>query len=110
MDFLTDYVTQRVSIDGYLTSKKTIIITYHVIVIYHSACYLSFFNMMKSYDPKWRYFTIVHIDAPQSHYEDNVSSHCPQFFEDESIVAFDLLELIMYTNRRDTQCIAHRPI
>eukprot|EP01084_Bolivina_argentea_P090660 163321_1 len=94
MDFFTDYGTQRVSIDGDLTSNKPIIITYHDIGINHSACYLSFFNMMKSYDPKWRYFTIIHIDAPQHHYEDNVSSHGPpQFYEDESVVAFDLLEL-----------------
>eukprot|EP01084_Bolivina_argentea_P039893 73715_1 len=39
------------------------------------------------YDKKFKYFTIIHIDAPQHHYTDST------FKTNENIDQFDLLEL-----------------
>jgi len=94
IEFFTDYGTQRVTIDGDISSEKPIIMTYHDIGINHNACYLSFFNMIKEYDVKFKYFTIIHIDAPQHHYNDDETLHGPPtIFNDTNIDSFDLLEL-----------------
>jgi len=98
MDFFTDYGTQRVTIDGDITSTKPVIVTYHDIGINHTACYQSFFNMMREYDPKFQYFTIVHIDAPQHHFDDaertdSTTTTSKSFHNESAIEAFDLLEL-----------------
>jgi len=100
MEFYTDYGVQRVSIDGDLQNGQPVIMTYHDIGINHNACFLSFFNMMKAYDTKFRYFNIVHIDAPQHHPKS--SSRIAGTKQTSSTVttttkgdvdAFDLLEL-----------------
>jgi pimeloyl-ACP methyl ester carboxylesterase len=104
MEFFTDYGTQRISIDGDLSNGRPVVMTYHDIGINHNACYLSFFNMLEQYDTKFKYFNVVHIDAPQHHYEDgDKASNAnpdssgghgpPSIFDDESVEAFDLLEL-----------------
>ena len=54
--------------------------------------------MLREYDSKFKYFTIVHIDAPQHHYDDNKdgdrNSHGPPtIYNDEKVESFDLLEL-----------------
>eukprot|EP01084_Bolivina_argentea_P264506 448062_1 len=87
MDFYTDYGTQRVTIDGDISSGKPIIITYHDVGINHNACFMSFINMIREYDEKFKYFTIVHIDAPQHHYNDSTVK------TNDNIDHFDLLEL-----------------
>ena len=95
MDFFTDYGTQRVTIDGDLSSNKPVIVTYHDIGINHNACFQSFFNMIREYDVKFKYFTIVHIDAPQHHFDDTERSDTKStpFHNESNIEAFDLLEL-----------------
>eukprot|EP00484_Ammonia_sp_Unknown_P022626 CAMPEP_0197023834 /NCGR_PEP_ID=MMETSP1384-20130603/4475_1 /TAXON_ID=29189 /ORGANISM="Ammonia sp." /LENGTH=383 /DNA_ID=CAMNT_0042452111 /DNA_START=74 /DNA_END=1225 /DNA_ORIENTATION=+ len=104
IEFFTDYGTQRVSIDGDLSNGRPVIMTYHDIGINHNACFSSFFNLMEQHDAKFKYFNVVHIDAPQHHYEDgdttstatadSANSHGPpSIFDDDSIEAFDLLEL-----------------
>lgn len=92
-DFFTDYGVQRVSIDGDLSSDKPVIITYHDIGINHNACFSTFFNMIKEYDDKFKYFTIVHIDAPQHHYSEDPNLVIKDFPNDPNLAAFDLLEL-----------------
>jgi len=93
--FFTDYGTQRISIDGDLSSGRPVLMTYHDIGINHTACFLSFFNMLRAYDAKFRYFTVIHIDAPQHHYEDDAAStnsKTPKFY-DGDLESYDLLEL-----------------
>lgn len=62
--------------------------TYHDIGINHRACFKSFFNLIREYDDKFKYFTLVHIDAPQHHYDDDAV-----IYNDDKIEVFDLLEL-----------------
>ena len=92
-DFPEDYPEadpQRISIDGDISSGRPVLMTYHDIGINHNACFASFLNMLRAYDDKFRYFTVVHIDAPQHHYEDTAPG---KFHDDEAMEAFDLLEL-----------------
>mmetsp|Transcript_30407 Transcript_30407/g.26824 ORF Transcript_30407/g.26824 Transcript_30407/m.26824 type:complete len:375 (+) Transcript_30407:87-1211(+) len=94
IDFPTDYGTQRVTIEGDISSGKPIIMTYHDIGINHRACFTSFFTLIREYDPKFKYFTLVHIDAPQHHYDDIENEHGPStIYNDDKVESFDLLEL-----------------
>ena len=72
--------------------------TYHDIGINHRACFTTVFNRIREYDIKFKYFTLVHIDAPQHHYDDIEDEHGPPtIYNDDKIESLDLLELASQT-------------